>query len=173
MKKMSLMINAVDFVGFSGAGKTTLVEQLVGIFTQRGYRVGAIKDAHHNVDVDKPGKDTYRFREAGAKKVIVRTEKRWALMVESEKKPSLEELLEEVRDCDLILIEGFKSEIAPSIRLEVWREKDSDVPQIFRKDPTITAVVTDQESIDDCSLPLLDINSPIQVADWIEQKIRR
>ena len=167
------MINAVDFVGFSGAGKTTLVEQLVKIFTQRGYRVGAIKDAHHNVDVDKPGKDTYRFREAGAKKVIVRTEKRWALMVESEEKLSLEELLKEVQDCDLILIEGFKSERTPTIRLEVWRDARTDVPQIFRKDPTITAVVTDKTSIEDCSLPLLDINNPTKVADWIEQRIRQ
>lgn len=167
------MMNAVDFVGFSGMGKTTLVEQLVGIFTQRGYRVAAIKDAHHNVDVDKPGKDTYRFREAGAKKVIVRTETRWALMVESEQKTSLEELLKEVQDCDLILIEGFKSEKTPVVRLEVWREARADVPPIFRNDPTITAVVTDKKSIEDCSLPLLDINCPTQVADWIEQRIRQ
>ena len=104
------MPKTVGFVGFSESGKTTLATRVAAELTRRGFRVAALKDAHHGFDMDKPGKDSWRYREAGASQVIVRSDRRWAMLVEMPEQPSVEELLARFSDVDVILVEGFKNE---------------------------------------------------------------
>ena len=104
------MPKTVGFVGFSESGKTTLATRVAAELTRRGFRVAALKDAHHGFDMDKPGKDSWRYREAGASQVIVRSDRRWAMLVETPEQPSVEELLARFSDVDVILVEGFKNE---------------------------------------------------------------
>jgi len=102
----------IGIVGWKNSGKTTLVESLVGELTRRGLRVSTIKHAHHDCEIDKPGKDSYRHRQAGAQEVIVSSAKRWALVheLDDESEPSLAGLLSHLSSCDLVLVEGMKSE---------------------------------------------------------------
>ncbi len=165
-------MKTVNFVGYSGSGKTTLILKLLEIFTRAGLTVSAVKDAHHDIEVDKPGKDSYRFRQAGASQVIVHCEQRWALMVETpEKKATLKDLIEHISPCDLLIIEGFKSEEAAGLRLEVWRESAKDVHPIFKTDKSIEAVVTDSNKLKTDGQMVLDINNPREVAKWIAEKL--
>jgi molybdopterin-guanine dinucleotide biosynthesis protein B len=110
------------FAGWSGSGKTTLIERLVPRFTARGLRVSLIKHAHKGFDVDHPGKDSYRHREAGCTEVLVSSGNRWALMHElrSEPEPTLEEQIERMAKVDLLLVEGYKRSNLP--KLEVHRQ---------------------------------------------------
>ena len=105
------------FAGFSGSGKTTLLEKVIPLLVARGLNVSLIKHAHHNVDIDKPGKDSYRHREAGCSEVMLVSSTRWALMHElrNEPEPSLEEQLARFSPCDLILVEGYKENAIPKI----------------------------------------------------------
>jgi molybdopterin-guanine dinucleotide biosynthesis protein B len=109
-------------VGHSGMGKTTLLEKLIPELRGRGIEVSLIKHSHKQIDIDRPGKDSYRLREAGCMEVLVIGKGRWALMHEfrDEDEPSLEFLLGRMHACDLVLIEGFKTGEFP--KLEVWRE---------------------------------------------------
>lgn len=101
----------IGFVGRSGSGKTTLLERLVAIFRARGLRVAVLKDAHHGFSMDKPGKDSWRYREAGAETVVVRSDARWVVLHETPAgRAGVEELLSHVGDVDLVLVEGFKNE---------------------------------------------------------------
>lgn len=111
------MPKTVGFVGFSESGKTTLATRVAAELTRRGFRVAALKDAHHGFDMDKPGKDSWRYREAGASQVIVRSDRRWAMLVETPEQPSVEELLARFSDVDVILVEGFKTR-AHSLKLK-------------------------------------------------------
>ena len=114
--------------GYSGSGKTTLLEKLIPQLTARGLKVSVIKHAHHGFDIDKPGKDSYRHREAGATEVLLSCGDRWALMHErrDEVEPSLNELIGHLSPCDLVLIEGFKQEPVP--KLEVYRPENGKPP---------------------------------------------
>lgn len=107
--------------GHSGMGKTTLLERLIPEFAARGLTVSLIKHSHKAVDIDRPGKDSYRLREAGCREVLLMGADRWALMHElrGAPEPSLDELVGHMHDCDLLLVEGFKSGDFP--KLEVWR----------------------------------------------------
>ena len=109
------------FAGFSGSGKTTLIERVIPLLVARGVRVALIKHAHHDFDIDKPGKDSHRHREAGATEVLVSGGKRWALMHElrDETEPGLADLMAHLSPCDLVLVEGFKHDPVP--KLEVHR----------------------------------------------------
>ena len=109
------------FAGWSGSGKTTQVEKLIPRFVQRGLRVSLVKHAHHNFDVDTPGKDSWRHRQAGASEILVTSSRRWVLMHElrGAQEPSFDEHVKRVSHCDLLLVEGFK--FAPIPKLEVWR----------------------------------------------------
>lgn len=110
----------VNFVGYSGSGKTTLIEKIIALLASRGLKVSAVKNAHHNVDIDKPGKDSYRFREAGATQVIVHTDERWAMLTETPKdKPTLSDLIRHLDPADIVIVEGFKTEEQEALRLEV------------------------------------------------------
>lgn len=143
------------FAGYSGSGKTTLVEQLIPRFVAAGYRLGVVKHAHHHFDIDHPGKDSWRHRQAGATEVLVTSDERWALMHELRggPQPTLAEHLVRFSPCDLVLVEGFKKEPLP--KLEVHR-RDTGAPVLFDADDNIVAVATDEPLATD--LPQLRID---------------
>jgi len=130
------------FAGWSGSGKTTLIEQLIPRFVLEGRSVSLIKHAHHQFDIDTPGKDSYRHRHAGCKEVMVTSDVRWALMHEmrEEPEPTLEQQIKRMSDCDLLLVEGWKLEPIP--KLEIFREANGK-PLMFPRDGHIIAVVSD------------------------------
>ena len=150
--------------GYSGSGKTTLLEKLIPQFTARGLKVSVIKHAHHGFDIDRPGKDSYRHREAGATEVLLSCNERWALMHErrDEGEISLDELISRLAPCDLVLIEGFKQEDVP--RIEVHRPANGK-PPLFPEFPGIIAVATDAEI--ETGLPCLPLNDAAKIADFI------
>jgi molybdopterin-guanine dinucleotide biosynthesis protein B len=111
----------IGFVAYSGTGKTTLIEKLIAELTQRSYNISAIKHTHHRFDVDRPGKDSYRHREAGAREILLVSDQRWVLMHELKEtaEPSMQEQLSKLSPCDLVIVEGFKTAAIPKI--ELWR----------------------------------------------------
>jgi molybdopterin-guanine dinucleotide biosynthesis adapter protein len=101
-------MKAIGFIGYSNSGKTTLIEKLIPLLKARGLSVSAIKNAHHGFDMDRPGKDSFRYREAGAGQVLIATALRWAMLTETPQQPAtLEDLLARLAPCDLVIIEGF------------------------------------------------------------------
>ena len=158
------------FAGYSGSGKTTLIEQLIPRLVMRGLRVSLIKHAHHLFDIDKPGKDSYRHREAGASEVLITSDQRWVLMHElrNEPEPSLDEQLRRFSPCDLVLVEGYKH--APIPKLEVCRPRLGR-PLLHPSDPGIVAVAADAPV--ETRLPLLDLNRPDDIVDFIIDHLDR
>lgn len=152
------------FAGWSGAGKTTLIEQLIPRFVARGLRVSLIKHAHHRFDVDQPGKDSYRHREAGASEVLITSSQRWALMHELRggPEPGLHEQLERLSRCDLVLVEGYKHEAIAKI--EVHRPQLGK-PLLHPGDPHIVAIASDTPVA--ASLPTFDLNRPDEIVEFI------
>ena len=152
------------FTGTSGSGKTTLVEQVIPCLIRRGWKVSLIKHAHHGFDLDTPGKDSYRHRQAGCGEVMVTCGSRWALMHElrEEQEPTLAEHLARFSPCDLVLVEGFKHEAIPKI--EVHRPAHGK-PPLWPENPHIVAVASDVPL--DTGLPQLDINNPEAVAAFV------
>ena len=150
--------------GWSGSGKTTLLEKLIPQFTARGLKVSVIKHAHHGFDIDRPGKDSYRHREAGASEVLLSCNDRWALMHErrDESDVTLDELLARLAPCDLVLIEGFKQEPIP--KLEVYRPENGK-PPLFPERSDIVAVATDAEIA--TSLPRLALDDVAAIAGFV------
>lgn len=128
--------------GWSGSGKTTLIERVAPCLIGRGRTVSVIKHAHHGFDLDRPGKDSYRHREAGALEVLITSGERWALMHEMRGggEPTLAQCVERMAPCDLILVEGYKA--TPIPKLEVWRAATGK-PPLFPDDLSIVAVATD------------------------------
>ena len=157
-------MKAFGFAGYSGSGKTTLIERLIPLFNARGLRVSLIKHAHHDFDVDQPGKDSYRHRQAGASEVLVGSSRRWVLMHElrGEFEPGLQALLAHLTPCDLVLVEGFKAESIP--KLEIYRAA-AEQPLLHPGDPHIIAVASDAKIA--TRLPLLDLNRPHDIAEFI------
>jgi len=150
--------------GYSGSGKTTLLERMIPVFIVEGLRVSVMKHAHHRFDVDRPGKDSYRHREAGAAEVLISGGERWVLMNElrGAPEPTLDQLLKKFSPCDIVLVEGFKSQPFP--KLEVHRQA-AGKSLLFPDDPDIVAVATDEPL--DTALPQLDVNYPEAVAVFI------
>jgi len=130
------------FAGWSGSGKTTLIEQLVPRLVARGLVVSLIKHAHHQFDVDRPGKDSWRHRNAGCTEVLLTSSGRWALMHElrGEKEPTLAQSLARLSSCDIALVEGFRGAALP--KLEIWRPSLGR-PTLHDQDRWIVAVATD------------------------------
>ena len=135
-------VRIFGFAGWSGSGKTTVIEQVVPRLIARGIRVSLIKHAHHGFDVDRPGKDSYRHRHAGCSEVLVSSRERWALMRELRSEPelTLAESLARLSPCDLVLIEGYKT--SPIPKLEIWRPA-AGKPLLYPRDPHIVAIATD------------------------------
>ena len=156
----------IGIAGFSGSGKTTLIEKVIPLLVEGGLRVSLIKHAHHEFDVDQPGKDSYRHRHAGASEVLVSSSKRWALMHElrGAAEPSLEEQLKQLSPCDLVIVEGYKSAAIP--KLEVHR-RDGHTPLLYPEDKHVVAVATDEPL--DTKLPQLALDDAAAVAGFIVQ----
>ena len=151
------------FAGYSGAGKTTLIEKLIPRFVARGLRVALIKHAHHGFDVDKPGKDSYRHRQAGAGEVMLVSDQRWVLMHEnSDGEPTLEQQLARLSPCDLVLIEGYKSSAVP--KLEVHRLANGKAA-MYPEGMNIVAVASDAPSAS--ALPWFDLNDSAAISAFI------
>jgi molybdopterin-guanine dinucleotide biosynthesis protein MobB len=151
--------------GWSGSGKTTLLTSLLPVLIQRGWSASTIKHAHHDFDIDQPGKDSYRHREAGATEVLVASGKRWALMHElrDAAEPTLEDLLARLAPVDLVLIEGFKRH--PHPKLEIHRPSLGKM-LLAPDDPDIIAIASDV-ALDYAALPILSLNDVAGIADLI------
>jgi molybdopterin-guanine dinucleotide biosynthesis protein B len=135
-------MRVIGFAGWSGSGKTTLIVKLIPVLMARGLSVSTLKHAHHSLDIDKPGKDSYAHREAGAREVLVTSAKRWALMHElrDEDEPRLMDLLSRLSEVDLVIVEGFKRDA--HIKIEVHR-KEIGKAFLFPEDCNIVALVSD------------------------------
>ena len=173
-------MKALGFAAYSGMGKTTLLEQLIAALRVRGQRVSTIKHAHHDVDIDIPGKDSWRHRQAGASEVLLVCDKRLALVREFEQEQDLDvhAMLAELRsEVDWVLIEGFKHGDLPKV--EIWRATDAAAieagkkpkPLRFPDDPHVVALATDDVAALSVQPPahiaVLDLNQPAQIADWM------
>jgi molybdopterin-guanine dinucleotide biosynthesis protein B len=155
--------------GYSGSGKTTLLEALIPLLTAACLRVSLIKHAHHRFDIDHPGKDSYRLREAGCSEVLLVSDQRWVLMHElrGETEPLLEEQLARFSACDLVLVEGFKQTSMP--KLEVHRPALGRPLIAGGGVENIVAVATDEPDVvrRQSALPTLDLNARDAIADFI------
>lgn len=151
--------------GWSGSGKTTLVTSLLPVLVRNGYRVSTVKHAHHEFDVDTPGKDSYEHREAGAAEVLVTSSRRWALLHENRDEPeaTLNDLVSRLSPVDLVLIEGFKRE--PFDKLEVFR-KETGQPLLQPDDPHVVAVAS-TDPLPHSPVPVLDLDDIEGIAAFI------
>jgi len=152
------------FAGWSGSGKTTVIEQLIPRFTRAGLTVSLIKHAHHSFDIDQPGKDSYRHREAGSKEVLVSSEKRWVIMHElhGDAEPGLDALIERMSPCDLLLVEGYKR--YPMPKLEIYRGANGK-PLLHPEDPNIVAIAADVPL--ETGLPWFRLDDYDRIAEFI------
>ncbi len=152
----------VGLVGWSGSGKTTLLTAVLPLLTQRGLAVSTVKHAHHGFDLDRPGKDSFRHRQAGAREVMVASDSRWALLHEAEVEPGLDDLVARMQTVDVVLVEGFRGH--GHAKIEVHRPALGK-PPIWPEQPDIVAVATDAPVA--CDRPLLDLNDAPAIAAWI------
>jgi len=157
----------LGLAAFSGTGKTTLLEKLIPLLTAQGLRIGMIKHAHHEFDIDVPGKDSYRLRKAGAQQMLVASDRRQALMTENAtpQEPHLDQLVRRLDpDCiDLVLVEGFRS--VPYPRIELHRMALGKT-LLYPQDPGIIAVASDHPA-DFSGLPSLDIDDTAAIAAFV------
>ncbi|MDM2833020.1 molybdopterin-guanine dinucleotide biosynthesis protein MobB [Citrobacter sp. Cpo091] len=167
-----IMIPLLAIAAWSGTGKTTLLKKLIPELRARGIRPGLIKHTHHNMDVDKPGKDSYELRKAGAAQTLVASQQRWALMVETPEEPELDLAYlvsrMDAATLDLVLVEGFKHE--PVAKIVLFRDDCGHSPEELAIDEYVIAVASDVPLAVD--VPLLDINDIQQIADFVTQWIR-
>jgi molybdopterin-guanine dinucleotide biosynthesis protein B len=162
-------MKVIGFAGYSGSGKTTLVEQLISVLKLRGLRVSVVKHAHHRFDVDYPGKDTFRHREAGAFEVVVASSRRLVLMREFERECELtvHQLIAELYEgVDWVLVEGFKD--SDLLKIEVWRPSTGHLVR-YPDDDFIVAIATDAPGAlpEATQRPVLDLNNADAVASWL------
>jgi molybdopterin-guanine dinucleotide biosynthesis adapter protein len=144
----------IGVAGFKNAGKTTLVEKLVVVLTQKGYRISTVKHAHHSFDIDHEGRDSFRHRKAGATEVAVVSKSRWAIIHElrEETEPSLADILGQLAPCDLVIVEGYKRDGHDKIEV---RNLALDSPVLAGDDPTIVAVAA-TGAVMGSSVPVFD-----------------
>ncbi len=156
----------IGIAGYSGSGKTTLIEKVIPVLVREGLRVSLIKHAHHEFDVDHPGKDSYRHRHAGCSEVLISSSARWALIHElrGAEEPNLKDQLKHLSPCDLVIVEGYKTAAIPKI--EVHR-RAGQTPLLYPDDAHVIAVATDEPL--DTQLPQLDVDDPQAVARFIVQ----
>jgi molybdopterin-guanine dinucleotide biosynthesis protein B len=151
--------------GWSGSGKTTLMTALIPEFVSRGVTVSTVKHAHHSFDIDQPGKDSWRHRQAGAHEVMIASAQRWALMHElrGADEPALDEVLTRMSPVDLVLVEGFKRHAHP--KMEVYRQALGK-PLLYLDDPFVVAIASD-ERLPNCSIPWLPLAGVDAIAGFI------
>jgi molybdopterin-guanine dinucleotide biosynthesis protein B len=157
------MLPMLGITGYSGSGKTTLLEKLLPALQQRNLRPAVIKHSHHNAQIDKEGKDSWRMKEAGAAQVIMACDQRWALMTETQQSVSLPYLAQQFDRAltDFVLVEGFKQEPIEKILLH----RQGMIKPLPALDDYVLAVATDYSLA--CEKPVLDINHIEQIADFI------
>ena len=159
----------MGIVGHSGMGKTTLLERLIPTLSERGIKVALIKHSHKDIEVDQPGKDSYRLRQAGCNEVLLIGRHRWALMHELKhhEEPELPDFLSHLSPCDLVLIEGFKQHPFP--KLEVYRHMGARAP-LWPNTPGVVGVATDAPSLSaltGVSLAHFDLADVQPLADFV------
>ena len=160
----------IGLAGWSGSGKTTLLAKLIPTLVARGRTVSTLKHAHHNFDVDQPGKDSHTHRLAGAHEVLISSARRWALMHElrDEAEPTLRELVVRLSPVDLVVVEGFKSE--SHAKLEVHRSVVGK-PLLYPNDPNIVAIASDRRPTN-ATLPFADLDDIETIADLVDKLAR-
>ncbi|MEO5758956.1 MAG: molybdopterin-guanine dinucleotide biosynthesis protein B [Mesorhizobium sp.] len=153
--------------GWKNSGKTTLTEKLVSELVGRGWKVSTVKHAHHDFDIDKPGADSFRHRQAGAMEVAIVSGNRWALMHElrGEDEPALDAILSRLAPCDLVLVEGYKREAHRKI--ETRRREAKDGTPLSANDPNIVAIAADFP-VEGEQLPVFGLDEVKSIADFIE-----
>ena len=167
---------AVAFIARSGTGKTTLVEALISELTARGHRVGALKHDAHKFEIDRPGKDSRRFTEAGAEVMVLVSDETVAMVQKPKTPEKLDNILHKwFNGLDLVLVEGYKTSDLPKVEIQ---RAELDKPLLSRgerHDPNLVAVVTDLNDhvIQDLDVPVLPLDSLAIVADWLEVRFLR
>ncbi len=159
-------LRVIGLAGWSGSGKTTLIAKVIPVLIRRGLKIATIKHAHHEFDIDRPGKDSWLHREAGASEVIVSSGRRWALVHElrSEPEPPLVELLAKLSPADLVIVEGFKRQTYP--KLEIYRSAVGK-PLIYPEDDCIVAIAADAP-LPHAQLPVLMLDDIESIADVLQ-----
>ena len=173
-RKGETMLDSLPFpvfgvAGFKNTGKTTLVTRLVSELSNRGYAVSTIKHAHHGFDLDKPGRDSFLHRNAGAQEVAIISNSRWALMRElrGSDEPVFMDVLSKLSPCDVVIVEGYKMEAHPKIEL---RLAGSERKELAPEDPTIVAIASNEVITDD-RLPTFERNRVKDIADFIVEHL--
>lgn len=162
----------VAFVAKSNTGKTTLLEKVIQELEKRGYRIGAVKHDAHSFEIDHPGKDSYRLAAAGAATTLITSPERLALIKRHSRTPTLEELVGTYfNDVDIVLTEGFKRSSLPKIEVHRGERSPTLLCRGEENDPCLLAVASDEPL--ELDVPVLDINNPLQVADFVEQRVLR
>jgi len=163
----------LGFAAFSGTGKTTLLRKLIPELKRRGLRIAVVKHAHHNFDVDKPGKDSYELRKAGASPMLISSSRRTVIMIDNEieEEPDLQQLLSHIpiEMIDMVLVEGFKQ--WPFAKIELHRE-ETGKPLMYADDSNVIAIAHDRPAnnpLKDTRIPQLDINNVESIADFVIQ----
>lgn len=167
---MKARLGIFGVTGWKNSGKTRMVANLVSEFTARGLKVSTVKHAHHTFDVDQEGRDSWQHRQAGASEVALVSRNRWALMHELRggTEPSLDEILERLSPCDLVIIEGYKREDHPKIEMirDTGEPRPATNPMLWQEDPSIV-LIGSAESVDGCALPRLGPDQVAEIADFI------
>ncbi len=163
---MTVPPRVFGIAGWKNSGKTGLAVRLVTEFTRRGYKISTIKHAHHDFDIDKVGADSFRHRQAGAHEVTIVSGTRFAIMHElrGDPEPSLQDVLDRIAPCDLVLIEGYKREPVPKI--EARRIESKSREPLAPTDPHIVAIAADHV-VEGTSLPVFDLDDTVAIADFI------
>jgi len=159
------MSKIIGVFGWKDVGKTHFATLIIGLLVKKGYKVGSIKHAHHDFDIDQPGTDSFKHREAGSSQVIISSSKRWAKIIENnnKKEKSLEELIEEFQDIDIVLVEGFKKENHPKIEIIGKNSKNKN-----KEINNVIAIVSDE--FKDSSIPVFKKNDIESLVEFIIKK---
>jgi molybdopterin-guanine dinucleotide biosynthesis protein B len=169
---LKVEIPLLGFAAYSGTGKTTLLKSIIPILVQQGVRIGMIKHAHHQFEIDYPGKDSYELRKAGAQQMLIASSSRMALIteLETEQEPQLDYLVYrlEQNSLDLILVEGFRHSSFPKIELH---RPSLGKPLLCLEDSSIIALATDAPIEKQPDIPLLNLNNPEQITAFIQTEI--
>lgn len=173
---MQFAYPVIGFVAHSGTGKTTLIEKVIAELTSRGLTISSIKHTHHHFDIDRPGKDSHRHREAGAREILLVSDQRWVLMHElhESKEPSIQEQISHLSPCDLVVVEGFKNAEIPKI--ELWRAEHEPClsnPCKADTDMNIQAIAfpggsqAKQKPVMNRDIQVLDLDNHMAISDYI------